>query len=420
MKLPNLSVLPLLVSLTTARFVAYIDQTNNATLPPTDLTGGIDHVILAFVQSAMLYNESSIVKWWDLPTIKSHFKDGTTFMVSIGGDPDFKEGFHKATESDDSQKDYAKKIADFVKREGFDGVDIDWKYPGGITGNETQEIKGFLPLLQAIKGEIGKDKTLSIASPGSKQYMYAYTKDLAPKIFETVDFLNILTEDQMDVFSNVTGYLTGITSCNETISDYLELGMPASKGTLGMPFYGQGYSVESDCKDGLGCKVVKAGEKKGDVVGKTADVMWTAAFLGPAPKDASEAGKGDMCGPSTQKKCPGNTCCSPAGYCGSTEDYCGWNCLPSWGHCNGSTSIGSFDKARNDKHAITDEGAYYFDKDASFFWTWDPAERYSDKYNTVVAGNQLGGVMVWSLGEDSYDWSHLKKLNEVIEEHDGR
>lgn len=91
--------------------------------------------------------------------------------------------------------------------------------------------------------------------------------------------------------------------------------------------------------------------------------------------------------------------------------------MPAWGHCNGSTSIGSFQKARKDKSAVTDQGAFYLDKENNFFWTWDPAENYGDKYHTVIKDNKLGGVMVWSLGEDSYDWSHLKKLSALIKQH---
>lgn len=33
--------------------------------------------------------------------------------------------------------------------------------------------------------------TLSIASPGVKKYMHAYTRQHAPNIFNAVDFLNV-------------------------------------------------------------------------------------------------------------------------------------------------------------------------------------------------------------------------------------
>lgn len=123
-----------------------IYRDHNSTLPSKSLTGEIDHVILAFVQSSMLYNESTIVKWWDLPKIKSHFKENTTFMVSIGGDPDFKQGFHKAVQSDESRKSYARKVANFVKREGFDGV--------GMSGHLAPGTDYMLMNLQTLIGNI--------------------------------------------------------------------------------------------------------------------------------------------------------------------------------------------------------------------------------------------------------------------------
>jgi len=36
--------------------------------------------------------------------------------------------------------------------------------------------------------------------------------------------------------------------------------------------------------------------------------------------------------------CPGNKCCSKYGYCGTTNSYCGANCIPEFGRCN-STGV---------------------------------------------------------------------------------
>ncbi|KAI5288970.1 hypothetical protein KEM54_004612 [Ascosphaera aggregata] len=370
MKLSKLLVMSALSGLSAARLVAYIDQYHNSTLPSKELTSEITHVVLAFVQSYMLYNTSSIVKWWDLPEIKSHFHENTTFMISIGGDTDYAAGFGQATKSQKSQQDYAKKVADFVKREGFNGVDIDWKQPGGISGSETQEIAGFPPLLKEIRKAIGDNMTLSIAAPGVEKYMFAYTKDSTPVIFSTVDFANILTEDQLDGQSPTTTYLSGISSSNKTIAAYLDRGMPAAKGNLGMPFYGQGYTVEPDCEGGLGCKVIRAGETLGNITGKALSITWTPDYLASSSlrKNFSVAEQG----------------------------------------------------ASNDSKAVTDEGAFYLDKASNMFWTWDPESLYPRKYKEVVRANGLGGIMVWSLGEDSYDWSHLKKLSDLSKGNKGK
>jgi GH18 family chitinase len=44
------------------------------------------------------------------------------------------------------------------------------------------------------------------------------------------------------------------------------------------------------------------------------------------------------------------------------------------------------------------------------FWTWDTTEIMAQKFDNIVKPLQLGGVMAWSLVEDSYDWSHVLAL----------
>jgi hypothetical protein len=64
-------------------------------------------------------------------------------------------------------------------------------------------------------------------------------------------------------------------------------------------------------------------------------------------------------------------------------------------------------------HGVTDKhagGQYYFDAANRLFWTWDTPELISQKFDQIVRKYRLGGVMAWSLGEDSYDWSHIKTM----------
>jgi hypothetical protein len=64
-------------------------------------------------------------------------------------------------------------------------------------------------------------------------------------------------------------------------------------------------------------------------------------------------------------------------------------------------------------HGVTDRkagGQYYFDPANKLFWTWDTPELMSAKFDAIVHKYNLGGVMAWSLGEDSFDWSHIKTI----------
>jgi chitinase len=77
-------------------------------------------------------------------------------------------------------------------------IDIDWEYPGGNGADYKQvpneqkkyEIEAFPKLLAAVRAAIG-DKLLSIAVPGKKGDMIAFTAETGPKIWPSVDYINV-------------------------------------------------------------------------------------------------------------------------------------------------------------------------------------------------------------------------------------
>jgi len=78
-------------------------------------------------------------------------------------------------------------------------TDIDWEYPGGNGADYKQvpnsekvhEIEGFPKLLAVVREAIGKDKLLSIAVPGKKGDMIAFTEETGPRIWPSVDYINV-------------------------------------------------------------------------------------------------------------------------------------------------------------------------------------------------------------------------------------
>lgn len=77
-------------------------------------------------------------------------------------------------------------------------TDIDYEYPGGNGADWKQvpnsarafEIAAFPPFLSKIKAAIG-EKELSIAVPGRRVDMIAFTAEQTPKINEIVDHVNV-------------------------------------------------------------------------------------------------------------------------------------------------------------------------------------------------------------------------------------
>lgn len=102
---------------------------------------------------------------------------------------------------------------------------------------------------------------------------------------------------------------------------------------------------------------------------------------------------------------------------GNTTDYCGTGCTAGYGRCDGVPVTVSWQNAvQNAKLDAQAGGEYYWDPTASLFWTWDTPSLINRKFQEIVAARGLGGVMAWSLGEDSYDWSHLKALQTGVKQ----
>lgn len=168
--------------------------------------------------------------------------------------------------------------------------------------------------LAAVKKAIG-NKTLSIAVPGRKQDMIAFTKEQGPKIFESVDMINVMTYDLMNRRDNVTSHTTSVEGSLDTINNYLEIGADPAKMNLGFAYYAKWFTTDpnSDCDTHpLGCKVVKLENDDGSDNGKSGALTFETSNMAPPPANLKTSTNG-KCGYSEDAKCPDGSCCSAYG-----------------------------------------------------------------------------------------------------------
>ncbi|OKL55307.1 hypothetical protein UA08_09415 [Talaromyces atroroseus] len=354
------------------RNVMYVDQWHTSSLPSSDLVSSVTHAIMAFAPSENFNSGSSFTPFESVDTFRARFPSSTKIMIAIGGWGD-NAGFSTAAVSDSSRSTYASNVAAMLESTGLDGVDIDWEYPGGNgadykqtpNSEKTDEVNTFPLLIQAIREAIGEDKVLSVAVPGLKRDMIGYTAENGPTVFDTVDMVNIMSYDLMNRRDNITKHHTSIQGSLETVNNFLDIGMNASKGNLGIAFYAKYFTTDpsSDCSTNpIGCATVELEDASGQDTGKSGAVTFETS-----PEVSS------------------------------------------------SSITSSWSKAKS--NGITDEeagGQYYWDSDAQLFWTWDTPDLIAKKFDEIISQKGLGGVMAWSLGEDSLDWSELKAINSGV------
>lgn len=210
---------------------------------------------------------------------------------------------------------------------------------------------------------------------------------------------------------NFTTHHTGINNSLAAIDRYLSLGLPAQKANMGIAFYAKYFTVaQNNCTDPIGCPTVPLENADGSDNGLSG--AFTFEAIPPVPKNMTIATDA-TCGASVAKTCPSGSCCSQYGSCGTTAAHCGLSCQSDYGTCNGTSALSSWRLAQ--VNGITDVdrgGQYYFDRNASLFWSWDTPELVRRKFVDVVEGRGVGGAMAWSLAEDSGGWGMLGALGE--------
>ena len=190
-------------------------------------------------------------------------------LISVGGWAD-SGPFSDAALTDASRQTFARSCADFVHEYGFDGVDIDWEYPGGGGADKSkgrpEDTKNFTLLLADLRRALDEQGK---AEGGNKHYLLTIAAPASPnqyrrmelgRIHRSLDWINLMTYDMAGDWSRLTDFHAPLYSpdgndesgsADATVRGYLAAGVPAEKLLLGVPFYGRAWGGVRDVNHGL-------------------------------------------------------------------------------------------------------------------------------------------------------------------------
>lgn len=189
-------------------------------------------------------------------TALAHRK-GVRVLLSIGGWED-SGNFPSVAADSVRRKQFAHSCAGAIREFGFDGIDIDWEFPGFAEHNGTlSDGKNYVRLLSVLRDTLdnlgmrsGGNMIMSAALPSDRRQAHAMEiRDVA----RLLDFLNIMTYDfygpwDARAYHNAPLYAGPGGDSARTVDGAFRLyhetfGVPAEKINLGVPFYGHTYTA---------------------------------------------------------------------------------------------------------------------------------------------------------------------------------
>jgi len=191
-------------------------------------------------------------------------------MISIGGWNAGSGAYSTMAADPEKRKTFIDSLGEFLDTYHFDGVDLDWEYPGQREGADPDHDRDNFSLLVKEMYEMLHPRGLlftAALSPAKKTVAEAYDFDVITPYF---DFLNVMTYDYHGWFPDhfFTGHNAPIYRREEeepedhpgwyfnvfdSISVYLDAGVPKEKIVMGMPLYGRGFVLNDTEENGLYC-----------------------------------------------------------------------------------------------------------------------------------------------------------------------
>ncbi|PNP44197.1 hypothetical protein THARTR1_11088 [Trichoderma harzianum] len=199
----------------------------------------------------------------------------TGFWLALGGwtfndnNTIFQPVFGQIASNGGFRRQFAENLVAFMSEYGFDGVDIDWEYPGaGDRGGTKNDYDNFPLLLQAIRqafNDHGHGRWgISITAPSSYWYLQWFNLG---ELVKHVNYINLMSYDLHGIWdqNNEIGKQilahTNLTEVDHALELFWRNNVDPKMINLGVAFYGRSYKLaDASCRL-PGCRFSGPGDK---------------------------------------------------------------------------------------------------------------------------------------------------------------
>lgn len=193
-------------------------------------------------------------------------------LLAVGGWNVGAEPFSKIVHNEDSRKAFIKQSVQFLLDHKFDGLDLDWEYPGSRSGSQPTDKPLFTILCKEFNEALKPHGLLLTAAVGMGIETIEKAYEIA-EISTYLDWINMMAYDLHGAWEKFVGHNAPLyarkdetgyqatLNVNHTVSYWLEHGAPAKKLVLGLGTYGRAFTLAESSDFLPGTTAKNPGEK---------------------------------------------------------------------------------------------------------------------------------------------------------------
>ncbi len=161
----------------------------------------------------------------------------------------------------------ATNIANFIKENNLDGVDIDWEYPGApdipnIPPGNKDDGENYVTFLYILKSLL-PGKTVSIAAPASYWYLKQFPIQVISQVVDYIVYMTCDLHGQWDANHRFVQYGCDLGNClrsqinltetHQSLAMITKAGVPGQKIVVGVTSYGRSFNMAQERCWGPSC-----------------------------------------------------------------------------------------------------------------------------------------------------------------------